>query len=46
MQVTEVKGDWPEKQLRQRIWLSVTEALERIDDGGLREVVRGALALT
>src|SRR3954471_12413320 len=36
LEVTEVRTDWPEKQLRQRSWLGVPQALERIDDAGLR----------
>ena len=43
MQVTESRSEWPEKQVRQRNWLSVPQALERIEDAGLREVVRGAV---
>ena len=44
MEVTEARVDWPERQLRQRNWLSVPQALERIEDVGLRAVVRGAVA--
>jgi 8-oxo-dGTP pyrophosphatase MutT (NUDIX family) len=43
LQVTEVLEEWPERMLRERSWLSPTQALERIDDSGLREVVRRAL---
>ncbi len=44
MQVTGVAGDWPERLVRQRCWLTFPQALARIDDLGLREVVRGATA--
>ncbi len=43
MEVSEVKTDWPERQQRQRLWVSPAQALERIDDAGLRAVVRGAV---
>ena len=43
MQVTEVAEDWPERSVRQRRWVSVAEALQMLDDEGLRAVVRGAL---
>lgn len=44
MEVTETAQDWPERNLRQRAWLSPATALERIDDPGLVEVLRLALA--
>jgi 8-oxo-dGTP pyrophosphatase MutT (NUDIX family) len=44
MQVTEIAEDWPERSVRQRRWVSVAEALGLLDDPGLREVVRAALA--
>ncbi|SRR6266545_1051408 len=43
MEVTEVKDDWPERGLRQRAWVSVAEALKRLEESGLREVVSAAL---
>src|SRR5262249_26642719 len=43
MQVTEVADNWPERDVRQRCWVSVAEALQRLDDRGLREVVKAAL---
>ncbi len=43
MQVTEAAEDWPERGMRQRCWVSPAEALERLEDRGLREVVRAAL---
>ncbi len=44
MQVTDVAEDWPERSVRQRRWVSAAEALGLLDDPGLREVVRSALA--
>ena len=43
MEVTGVAEDWPERSVRQRRWVSVTEALQLLDDEGLRAVVRDAL---
>jgi 8-oxo-dGTP pyrophosphatase MutT (NUDIX family) len=43
MQVSEVANNWPENDLRQRTWLSVAGALERIDDPGLADIVRVVL---
>jgi 8-oxo-dGTP pyrophosphatase MutT (NUDIX family) len=41
MHVTEIATTWPESQLRQRSFLKPDVALARIDDLGLREIVRG-----
>ena len=43
LRVADVAQDWPERDSRQRIWVSPTGALRRIDDPGLAEVLRGAL---
>jgi 8-oxo-dGTP pyrophosphatase MutT (NUDIX family) len=43
MQVTDIAEHWPECEFRQRSWVTPTQALLRIDDRGLREVIRGAL---
>src|SRR5947209_1053464 len=43
LQVTEAAEDWPERALRQRAWLDVGQALVRLDDRGLRELVRAAV---
>jgi 8-oxo-dGTP pyrophosphatase MutT (NUDIX family) len=40
--VTDVVDSYPEVGLRQRIWVTVPQALARIDDNGLRELIRGA----
>jgi 8-oxo-dGTP pyrophosphatase MutT (NUDIX family) len=44
MDVTDAAEDWPERNVRQRSWLNPTEVLKRIEDPGLREIIRGALA--
>jgi 8-oxo-dGTP pyrophosphatase MutT (NUDIX family) len=41
MTVTEVATVWPESNLRQRSFLKPSVALTRIDDLGLREIIRG-----
>ena len=43
MRVTEAAEDWPERGARERSWLSIRQALGRIDDEGLREMVRNAM---
>jgi 8-oxo-dGTP pyrophosphatase MutT (NUDIX family) len=43
MNVTDVAEDWPERTLRERVWVSPREAVQRIDDLGLREIIRGTL---
>jgi hypothetical protein len=45
MDVTEAAEDWPERTIRQRNWLTPTQALVRIEDRGLREIIR-SLAVT
>lgn len=40
MRVTEVTADWPERGFRDRTWVDPVEALDRIDDVGLAEVLR------
>jgi 8-oxo-dGTP pyrophosphatase MutT (NUDIX family) len=45
MRVTDVAETWPEDASRERIWLGFEEALERIDDRGLREIIRGTAML-
>jgi 8-oxo-dGTP pyrophosphatase MutT (NUDIX family) len=44
LQVTDAAEDWPERGLRERAWLTPAEALARLDDPGLRELVRAAAA--
>lgn len=45
MSVTDMAERWPERDLRQRCWLDATQALQRIDDAGLRELIREAMAV-
>jgi len=40
MEVSEVAADWPERRLRQREWVSLAGALERLDDAGLCDILR------
>jgi 8-oxo-dGTP pyrophosphatase MutT (NUDIX family) len=40
LHVTEAGNDWPERNLRQRAWVSPAEVLERIEDTGLADVLR------
>ena len=44
MTVTEVRDDWPEKGMRERVWLAPGEVLERVEEPGLREILRLAFA--
>lgn len=43
MQVTGATESWPEAHLRQRVWLTPEQALARLDDPGLCDIIRGAL---
>ena len=43
MQVTKVAADWPEAGQRQRIWVAERRAHERVENDGLREVLRRTL---
>jgi 8-oxo-dGTP pyrophosphatase MutT (NUDIX family) len=45
MIVTEVRDEWPERNLRAREWVTLEEALDRIEEGGLRELLRIAFHL-
>lgn len=40
LDVTDAADDWPERTIRQRNWLTPTQALVRIEDRGLREIIR------
>jgi 8-oxo-dGTP pyrophosphatase MutT (NUDIX family) len=40
MEVTDAVDSYPEAEMRERVWLSVPQSLTRIDDAGLRELVR------
>jgi 8-oxo-dGTP pyrophosphatase MutT (NUDIX family) len=43
MDVTEAADDWPERSLRQRAWLDPAAALERVQEKGLRQLIRAAI---
>jgi 8-oxo-dGTP pyrophosphatase MutT (NUDIX family) len=45
MLVTEARDDWPERSIRAREWVTLDEALERIDEPGLRDLMRIAFRL-
>jgi 8-oxo-dGTP pyrophosphatase MutT (NUDIX family) len=44
MQVHETREDWPERTMRRRAWLALDEALVLIEEEGLREILRQAVA--
>ena len=39
LEVTEMKQEWPERTLRQRIWTTPAGAAERLDDAGLVDIL-------
>jgi 8-oxo-dGTP pyrophosphatase MutT (NUDIX family) len=43
LHVTEIVTEWPEAGLRERAWVRPAEALRRIDEPGLADVLRLAL---
>ncbi len=45
MEVTDVVDSYPESGLRQRAWLPLGQAGARIEDAGLRELLRGVAGL-
>lgn len=45
MDVTEMRQDWPERSMRQRVWTTPHAAVERLDDAGLVEIVMETLQL-
>jgi len=40
MRVIESRDDWPERGERDRAWISVDEAIDRVEEPGLRELLR------
>lgn len=44
LNVTQICEHWPEEEFRERHWLTPAQAVARIEDRGLREIIRGALA--
>jgi 8-oxo-dGTP pyrophosphatase MutT (NUDIX family) len=45
MHVTATAAQWPEQEVRERVWLTLAQALQRVEEPALRELIRGA-ALT
>lgn len=43
LHVTEEKANWPERDERTRVWLAPAEAVLRIDEPGLRTLIRKLL---
>jgi 8-oxo-dGTP pyrophosphatase MutT (NUDIX family) len=43
MQVTEAAEQWPENSWRERVWLKPTQAVNRLTDPGLKEILRAAV---
>jgi 8-oxo-dGTP pyrophosphatase MutT (NUDIX family) len=46
MRVIEARDDWPEREVRDRAWVTVEEAVERIDEPGLRELLRRTFGIS
>lgn len=44
LRVTEESESWPEESFREREWVSPTQAVSRIEERGLKQIVAGALA--
>jgi 8-oxo-dGTP pyrophosphatase MutT (NUDIX family) len=44
LRVTEVVDTYPEHDQRERLWVSFAQALRRLEDPGLRELIRAAAA--
>jgi 8-oxo-dGTP pyrophosphatase MutT (NUDIX family) len=44
LEVTQSVETWPESGVRERCWLTPLQALGRIEDAGLREILRGVTA--
>lgn len=40
LRVTAVAADWPERWLRQRLWVSPLQAVQQVADQGLRDLLR------
>lgn len=45
MTVTDAADRWPEQDFRERSWLTAPQALKRIEDAGLRELIREAMTV-
>jgi 8-oxo-dGTP pyrophosphatase MutT (NUDIX family) len=44
LRVTDAIEDWPERDLRERVWLTPRQAVMRIEDPGLKAIIRDAFA--
>ena len=44
MEVTAAAADWPESSFRDRVWVNCDQALARIQEAGLREMIRTGLS--
>lgn len=42
LRVTEESVDWPERDVRKREWVDPAEAVDRIEEVGLREIIAAA----
>jgi len=45
MRVVEERPAWPEQAQRQRRWMTIDEAMARVEEDDLREIVRTAAAI-
>jgi 8-oxo-dGTP pyrophosphatase MutT (NUDIX family) len=45
MAVTEVREQWPERSLRQRAWLTADDAIDRVEEPGLRNILRNVFGI-
>jgi 8-oxo-dGTP pyrophosphatase MutT (NUDIX family) len=43
MDVTDQRDNYPEAGMRQRLWLPLLQAVTRIEDASLRDLIRGAV---
>jgi 8-oxo-dGTP pyrophosphatase MutT (NUDIX family) len=41
LKVEEISDDWPESYFRTREWVSVEEAVKRVDEPELKKIIRG-----
>ena len=41
MNVTSHVDNYPENSMRQRLWLPLSQSLNRVEDAGLRDILRG-----
>lgn len=46
LRVSEEKASWPEQSIRRREWVSIDEAINRVDEPGLKELLRTWLLQT